>query len=79
MSYLSPFPKSITFFPLSLTPPMYASRHKINVIGFVINNHWVQVKLKLDYPSPPIIDRLRQNSTEDGKGWEVAYSRHLRH
>ena len=56
-----------TFFPLTIAPSMYTSRHKIIVVGFVNNNHWVQVKLKPDSPLPPVTDRWRQNCTEDAK------------
>lgn len=34
---------------------MYTSRHKIIDIGFVNNNHWVQVKLKSDCLLPPLL------------------------
>ncbi|CAL5186690.1 unnamed protein product [Lathyrus oleraceus] len=70
---------NITFFPLSLASPMYASRHKIIVVSFVNDNHWVQVKLKPDSPLPPVTYRWRQNCTEDAKTWESAYVGRIRH
>lgn len=57
----------ITFFPLTLAPHMSTSKHKVTIVGFVNNNHWVQVKLKPDYPLPPTTERWRQNCTEDAK------------
>ncbi|CAL5209821.1 unnamed protein product [Lathyrus oleraceus] len=58
---------NITFFSLTLTPPMYTSMHKIIVVGFISKNHWVQVKLKPDCPLSSVTDRWRQNYTEDAK------------
>ncbi|CAL5205558.1 unnamed protein product [Lathyrus oleraceus] len=34
---------------------------------YVNNNHWVQLKLKPDFPLPPVTNRWRQNCTEDAK------------
>lgn len=41
---------NITFFPLTLAPPMYTSKHKTIIVGFVNDNDWVHVKLKPDSP-----------------------------
>lgn len=70
---------NITFFPLISTLPMYTSRHKIIDVGFVNNNHWVQVKLKSDSPLPPITDHWRQNCTKDAKAWEPTDAWRFRH
>lgn len=69
---------NITFFPFSLAPLMYTSKHKIIIVGFVNNNHWVQVKLKHDCPLPPVTDRWTQYCTEDAKAWELAYMGRIR-
>lgn len=58
---------------------MYKNRQKIIVVGFVKNNHWVQVKLKPDCPFPPVIDRWRENCTKEARAWEVALVRRMRH
>ncbi|XP_058733588.1 uncharacterized protein LOC131605222 [Vicia villosa] len=56
-----------TFLSLILAPPMYTSRHTIIAIGFMNNNHWVQIKLKPDCPLPRVILRWRQNCSDDAK------------
>lgn len=58
---------NITFSPLALAPPMYMRRHKIIVVGFLNNNHWIHVKLKFDCPLPLVTDRWKHNCTEDAK------------
>ncbi|XP_050914644.1 uncharacterized protein LOC127129523 [Lathyrus oleraceus] len=70
---------NITVFPLTLTSPMYTSRHKIIDVGFVNDNHWVQVKLKPDSPLLPVTDLWRHTCTEDAKAWESTYVGHIRH
>ncbi|XP_050902765.1 uncharacterized protein LOC127115212 [Lathyrus oleraceus] len=47
---------NITFFPLTLAPPMYTSKHKIIDIGFVNNNHWVQIQCHLNLWIPSLED-----------------------
>ncbi|XP_058726381.1 uncharacterized protein LOC131597721 [Vicia villosa] len=61
-----PMTFNITF-PLILAPPMYTSMHTIIVIGFINGNHWVQVKLKPDFPLSPVTDQWRHNCTDDAK------------
>ncbi|CAL5205211.1 unnamed protein product [Lathyrus oleraceus] len=55
---------NIIFFSLFLVLPMYRSRHKIIVVDFVNNHHWIQVKLKLNYPLAPVTDGWKQYCTE---------------
>lgn len=65
---------NIIFFPLVIAPCIASSRHKIIIIVcFVDNNYWVQVKLKLNFPLPPVIDRWRQNCNEIVRAWESTY------
>lgn len=70
--------QSITFFLLVVVPPMYTSRQKIIVVGF-LNNHWVQVKLKHDFLLPPVIGRQRENWTEEARACEAEFAGRIRH
>ncbi|XP_050875849.1 uncharacterized protein LOC127079505 [Lathyrus oleraceus] len=62
----------ITFFPLVIVPCISSSSHKMIALGFVNNNHWVQVKLKPNCPLPPVTERCRQNCSEVAKACESA-------
>ncbi|XP_058779679.1 uncharacterized protein LOC131653522 [Vicia villosa] len=70
---------NITFFPLLIAPPPYTSRHTIIVVGFVNSNHWIQIKLRPDCPLPSVIDRWRNNCSNNAKGWESTYAGRFRH
>ena len=48
---------NITFFPLVIAPCITSSRHKMIAVGFVNNNHWVQVKFKHNCPFLPNTNR----------------------
>ncbi|XP_058780962.1 uncharacterized protein LOC131655076 [Vicia villosa] len=58
---------NVTFFLLLIAPPPYTSRHTIIVVGFVNDNHWVQIKLRLDCPLPPVTGRWRNNCSNNAK------------
>lgn len=70
---------NISFFPFTLAPPMYTSMRTIINVGFVNDNHWVQIKLKPDSSLPHVTYHWRQNYTEDAKAWESTYTRRIRH
>ncbi|XP_058742955.1 uncharacterized protein LOC131615809 [Vicia villosa] len=70
---------NFTFFPLLRSPCKTVSSHEIFAIGFVNNNHWVQVKLKPNCPLPPITDEWRQNCSIGAREWETTYARRIRH
>ncbi|XP_058742934.1 uncharacterized protein LOC131615792 [Vicia villosa] len=73
------FHLNLTFFPLMRSPCTTESIHEIFAVGFVDNDHWVQVKLKPNCPLPPITDQWRQNCSEDARAWETTYARRIRH
>ncbi|KAL7236169.1 hypothetical protein ACSBR1_019437 [Camellia fascicularis] len=63
----------LTFLPLRTIPMPVASRKEI-CIGFVNNNHFVQVFLVHGHPVPPIATNWRRYHLPTAAGWETAYS-----
>ncbi|XP_073223515.1 uncharacterized protein [Cicer arietinum] len=57
--------QSQTFFPLRSPPPTLISDHRMIVIAFVNNCHFVQVYLKPNSPIPPPSNLWRKNCTEE--------------
>ncbi|XP_012574566.1 uncharacterized protein [Cicer arietinum] len=57
--------QSQIFFPLRSIPPTSMSDHRIIVIAFVKNCHFVQVYLKTNSPIPPVNNLWRKYCTEE--------------
>ncbi|XP_073225677.1 uncharacterized protein [Cicer arietinum] len=59
--------QSETFFPLRSPPPTPISDHRMIVIAFVNNCHFVQVYLKPNSPIPPPSNLWRKYCTEEAR------------
>ncbi|KAL7228954.1 hypothetical protein ACSBR2_007618 [Camellia fascicularis] len=68
----------LTFLPLRSIPTYIASRKEI-CIGFVNNNHFVQLILEPSQPIPLIATNWRRYHDPCAVGWEVAYSSRVQH
>ncbi|KAL7221829.1 hypothetical protein ACSBR1_023717 [Camellia fascicularis] len=68
----------LTFLPLRSIPTSVASRKEI-CIGFVNNNHFVQLILEPGHPIPPIATNWRRYHDPCAIAWEVAYSSRVQH
>ncbi|KAH6815198.1 hypothetical protein C2S51_020018, partial [Perilla frutescens var. frutescens] len=62
----------ITYLPLRSNPPS-PSQHKVIAVGFVNDNHFVQVFLDHAAPIPPIAPNWEYNRLESAAGWETPY------
>ncbi|KAH6801481.1 hypothetical protein C2S52_001945 [Perilla frutescens var. hirtella] len=67
----------LTYLPLRTNPPL-KSQHKMIVIGFVNNNHFVQVLLDQAAPIPPIVPNWKFSRLECAAGWDTPYLDRLR-
>ncbi|XP_028112685.1 uncharacterized protein LOC114310790 [Camellia sinensis] len=75
--YLS-MQQCLTFLPLTSIPTYVASRKEI-CIGFVNNNHFVQLILEHGHPIPPIATNWWRYHDPCAVGWEVVYSFRVQH
>ncbi|XVF71181.1 hypothetical protein PTKIN_Ptkin12aG0015800 [Pterospermum kingtungense] len=65
-----------TYLPLRSSPPSLLQHREI-VIGFVDNNHFVQVSMHPNSPIPPIVPNWRSFRHECAVGWEALYLRRI--
>ncbi|XP_027189060.2 uncharacterized protein [Cicer arietinum] len=70
---------NMTFFPLNKSPSKETFVHSLLAIGFVNENHWVQIKLKSDCPLPPTSQKWKDFCSDTAKSWEVAYAARMKH
>nr|XP_027187201.1 uncharacterized protein LOC113785056 [Cicer arietinum] len=70
---------NMTFFPLNKSPSKETFVHSLIAIGFVNENHWVQIKLKSDCPLPPTSQKWKDFCSDTAKSWEVAYAARMKH
>ncbi|XP_073221464.1 uncharacterized protein [Cicer arietinum] len=70
---------NMTFFPLNKAPSKESSHHSLLAIGFVNENHWVQIKLKFNCPLPPTSQKWKDFCSECAKTWEIAYAARMKH
>ncbi|GMP83360.1 hypothetical protein CsSME_00037303 [Camellia sinensis var. sinensis] len=75
--YLS-MQQCLTFLPLRSIPTSVASYKEI-CIGFVNNNHFVQLILEPGHPIPPIATNWWRYHDPCAASWEVAYSSRVQH
>ncbi|XP_012567773.3 uncharacterized protein [Cicer arietinum] len=61
---------NMTFFPLNKSPSKETFVHSLIAIGFVNENHWVQIKLKSDCPLPHTSQKWKDFCSDTAKGWE---------
>ncbi|KAH6792406.1 hypothetical protein C2S52_002883 [Perilla frutescens var. hirtella] len=62
----------LTYLPLRSNPPP-KSQHRIITIGYVNDNHFVQVLLKHDAPVPPIMPNWKYSRLESAAGWDSSF------
>ncbi|KAH6797774.1 hypothetical protein C2S52_022328 [Perilla frutescens var. hirtella] len=67
----------LTYLPLQSNPPL-KSQHKMIVIGFVNNNHFVQVLLDHASPIPPIMPNWKFSQLECAAEWNTPYLDRMR-
>ncbi|XP_027191682.1 uncharacterized protein [Cicer arietinum] len=70
---------NMTFFPLNKSPSKETFVQSLLAIGFVNENHWVQIKLKSDCPLPPTSQKWKDFCSDTTKSWEVAYAARMKH
>nr|XP_027189376.1 uncharacterized protein LOC105851939 [Cicer arietinum] len=70
---------NMTFFPLNKSPSKETFGQSLLAIGFVNENHWVQIKLKSDCPLPPTSQKWKDFCSDTAKSWEVAYAARMKH
>nr|XP_027192079.1 uncharacterized protein LOC113787271 [Cicer arietinum] len=70
---------NMTFFPLNKSPSKETFGQSLLAIGFVNENHWVQIKLKSDCPLPPTSQKWKDFCSDTTKSWEVAYAARMKH
>ncbi|XP_028063963.1 uncharacterized protein LOC114267153 [Camellia sinensis] len=68
----------LTFLPLRTIPMPIASRKEI-CIGFVNNNHFIQVFLAHGHPMPPIATNWQRYHLCAAAGWETTYNAQVQH
>ncbi|PSS11213.1 hypothetical protein CEY00_Acc15555 [Actinidia chinensis var. chinensis] len=68
----------LTFLPLRSLPIPAASRREIT-IGFVNNNHFVEVFLFPGHPVPPVAGLWMQYRSPCAQGWDTAYNLRIQH
>ncbi|XXG82350.1 hypothetical protein AAC387_Pa10g0321 [Persea americana] len=68
----------LTFLPLRLVPIPTATRREI-AIGFVNQNHFVQVFLVQSHPIPPIAFNWIHHHHPSANGWDTAYQSRIQH
>eukprot|EP00268_Persea_americana_P034804 TRINITY_DN3440_c2_g1_i6.p1 TRINITY_DN3440_c2_g1~~TRINITY_DN3440_c2_g1_i6.p1 ORF type:complete len:952 (-),score=86.58 TRINITY_DN3440_c2_g1_i6:87-2942(-) len=68
----------LTFLPLRSVPLPKVSRREI-AIGFVNQNHFVEVFLVPGHPTPPIATNWRRYHHSCAQGWESAYQSRIQH
>ncbi|XVE67998.1 hypothetical protein DITRI_Ditri09bG0033100 [Diplodiscus trichospermus] len=67
----------MTYLPLRSTPPS-PSEHRIIVIGFVNDNHFVQVLMDSTSPIPPIACNWYKFRHDNALGWETPYQARIK-
>ncbi|XP_057496891.1 uncharacterized protein LOC130781651 isoform X1 [Actinidia eriantha] len=68
----------LTFLPLRSEPIPASSRKEIT-IGFVSDNHFVEVFLLPGHPVPPIATNWHRYHIPCAKGWDTAYNHRIQH
>ncbi|XP_057511338.1 protein NLP6-like [Actinidia eriantha] len=68
----------LTFLPLRSVPIPANSRREITV-GFVNNNHFVEVYLLPGHPVPPVASSWMRYRYQCAQGWDTAYNRRIQH
>ncbi|GFS38058.1 P-loop containing nucleoside triphosphate hydrolases superfamily protein [Actinidia rufa] len=66
----------LTFLPLRSLPIPAASRREIT-IGFINNNHFVEVFLLPDHPVPPVASSWTRYRYQRAQGWDTTYNRQI--
>ncbi|KAJ4715736.1 FAR1-related sequence [Melia azedarach] len=72
------FQQCLTFLPLR-SMPMPTNYRKDIAIGYVNNNHFVEVFLSLDHPVPPITTTWYKFCHACAEGWETVYTSRIEH
>ncbi|KAH6787647.1 hypothetical protein C2S52_007199, partial [Perilla frutescens var. hirtella] len=62
----------LTYLPLRSNPPPNL-QHRVIAIGYVNENHFVQVLLDHDAPIPPIVPNWKYSRLESAMGWDTPY------
>ncbi|XP_057488525.1 protein FAR1-RELATED SEQUENCE 2-like [Actinidia eriantha] len=68
----------LTFLPLRSEPIPTSSRKEIT-IGFVNDNHFVEVFLLPGHPVPPIAANWHRHHIPCAEGWDTAYNHRIQH
>ncbi|XP_057511320.1 protein NLP6-like isoform X2 [Actinidia eriantha] len=76
--YLLSHKQCLTFLPLRSEPIPAAARKEIT-IGFVNNNHFVEVFLFPDHPVPPVARLWTQYRHQCAEGWYTIYNHRIQH
>ncbi|XP_057511322.1 protein NLP6-like isoform X2 [Actinidia eriantha] len=63
----------LTFLPLRSVPIPAASRREI-AIGFVNDNHFVEVFLLPNHPVPPVVSSWKRYRSPCAQGWDTTYN-----
>ncbi|XP_057511836.1 protein NLP7-like isoform X3 [Actinidia eriantha] len=63
----------LTFLPLRSVPIPAASRREI-AIGFVNDNHFVEVFLLPNHPVPPVVSSWKRYRSSCAQGWDTTYN-----
>ncbi|XP_057511590.1 protein NLP6-like [Actinidia eriantha] len=71
--YLLSHQQCLTFLPLRSVPIPAASRREI-AIGFVNNNHFVEVFLLPNHPVPPVVSSWKRYRSPCAQGWDATYN-----
>ncbi|XP_073222076.1 uncharacterized protein [Cicer arietinum] len=71
--------QSQTYFPLRSPPTTSMSDHRVIVIAFVKNCHFVQVYLKSDFLIPPASNLWKQYCNEEARQWKFIYRDRMQH
>ena len=69
----------MTFFPWRGAHNGDLLRDRVISIGFVNENHWVQVKLKSACPLPPLAWHWNKHRIDESTSWAIAYAGRLQH
>ncbi|XP_073219701.1 uncharacterized protein [Cicer arietinum] len=71
--------QSQTYFPLRSPPTTSMSEHRVIVIAFVKNLHFVQVYLKSDSPISPTSILWKKYCNKEARQWEFIYTDRMQH